>query len=257
MSEERTGALLEQWLALAGRGGDFIASLQAFISPVTRIYLQNGTMGDGSAVGVQMAAANLLFVELDLQVDHACVLSDRIAMQVSLTGRGLPVYQERMSDGARMRSFGLVVLRANEHEQFTDVWPYLNPGAAITFPLAPGALDVPVPEGIGGTGTPAQVQALFEAWTVALEQGDLVAAVRAVADLECVVLATNGAVGDIEMFEEHCAVMEAAYADLAMEVEGVVIGPDRVYVQLLLSGRHVGRLGPWEATGRDLRVRGA
>lgn len=257
MIVERTQAVFEQWLALAVEGGDFLSTVGAFTALDGRVHLPNGIIGSSEMMAQQVAAGRMMFPDMAVEIERPFFLPDQLIVQGMVSGTLSPALPHLVPlAGSYMRCPVILVATLDRDGRFSDIWPYVNAGAAAVFPLDPGALDVPYPTSPSPSGTEAQARALFQAWTVQMAVSDYVTAIFAVSEPDALVYPTNGAVGDLDMFAAHAAIMANAYPDLAMEIEGVLFFEDRVLIQLFLTATHTGRLGMWEPTGRHVRFTG-
>ena len=73
----------------------------------------------------------------------------------------------------------------------------------------------------------------------------------------CLVHATNGDVGRIDLLEEQFGVVGSAFPDVTVAFEGHLLSEDRFVSQFVLSGTHRGQLGIAPPTGRRLESTGA
>lgn len=257
MIVERTQAVFEQWLALAVEGGDFLSTVGAFTALDGRMHLPNGIIGSSETMAQQVAAARMMFPDMAVEIERAFFLPDQLVVQGMVSGTLSPALPHLAPlAGERMRCPTILVATLNQDGRFSDIWPYVNAGAASIFPLAPGVLDVPYPTSPYPSGTEEQARALFQTWTIQMAVSDYVSAISAVSEPDALVYPTNGAIGNLDMLAAHAAIMANAYPDLAMEIEGVLFFEDRVLIQLFLTATHTGRLGMWEPTGRHVRFTG-
>lgn len=257
MIVERTQAVFEQWLALAVEGGDFLSTVGAFTALDGRVHLPNGIIGSSEMMAQQVAAGRMMFPDMAVEIERPFFLPDHLIVQGMVSGTLSPALPHLVPlAGSYMRCPVLLVATLGQDGRFSDLWPYVNAGAAAVFPLDPGALDVPYPVSPYASGTEAQARALFQAWTVQMAMTDYVSAISAVSEPDALVYPTNGAIGDLDMLAAHASIMANAYPDLAMEIEGVLFAEDRVLIQLYLTATHTGRLGMWEPTGRHVRFTG-
>ncbi len=258
MTAEHPRILFEAWLALASEGGDFLSTVGAFTALDAVVHLQNGVQGDSNTIEMQTRAVRMMFPDLVIELDRVLFLPEHLVVQSVMTGTITGVLPHTASlAGQPMRTFSMLVGRVNEEGRFSELWTYFNAGAAAIFPVAPELVTAPLPASPHRPGTEAQARALFEEWAQHAQSGDLVSALIAIAQPDCMVYATNGAVGNLPLLMEQVAIIERAYPDLAMEVEGVLFAEDRVIIQLVMSATHTGRLGAWEPTGRQVRFTSA
>src|SRR5690606_34303509 len=93
------------------------------------------------------------------------------------------------------------------------------------------------PCGRNGAMSLEHVQIAFERWHDAAASGqDLIGAFRSVCSADCVVHRQNGDIGGQADADAQNVQVRAMWPDLAIEIEHVMLAPDRMLIQILLTG---------------------
>ncbi len=247
----RSRAFFGAFLARASRAEEALAVLEEFMAPDCRVHSQNGDIQTPAQSRAQSFAARSVFPDLMVEVDHVLFPDDRVIVQLRMTG-SVPPGTPFLAPGP-FTSLGSVVGLVDQDLQLQELWPYLNPGFAFSYPPSGLAEAPPPPDGAGA----AEARALYDSWVHAAEAGtDFITAVGATFAPDGVVHPGNGDVGRVDALHKTFAAVVRGLPDLSLSIDDAIVCDGRVVVQFSMSGRHDGLLGLYPPTGRVLPSRG-
>ncbi len=253
MTVEQVRAAFQRWYSLVESGSDVLTALKQASAPECIVHSQNGDVGIMRIVDGQIAQVRLAFPDLELEVDHLMLTEDRVLAQLTLEGSAVIPF--RTTPPRRLRSIGALMARIDERAEIVETWPYLNPGAAVTFPTRTKVSAPPQPSGTPGTET--QARALCAEWARAITVAEFVQRIVTTSAPNCLAHATNGDSGRVDLLEEEFAVVSSAFPDVIVEFEGAAFSGERFISQFMLTGTHRGPLGIMSPSGRRASSTGA
>ena len=201
-----------------------------------------------------MTQVRTLFPDLSIDIDHIVTTEDRLVAQISASGTPSLIF--RLARGRRVfHSIGALVARVNERAEVAELWPYLNPGAMLTFP--PQSRLAAPPEPDGAPGVEADAQAVMRHWERATTGAEFLNRIVASAARDCVVHATNHDVGGIALIDTQFPIMQVAFPDLTVAFEPGFVAGDRCIAQFTFDGTQHGPLGIAPPSGARVQSTGA
>ncbi|MFA7249538.1 MAG: ester cyclase [Dehalococcoidia bacterium] len=240
MGLEHVRAAFERWHALASAGGDLITAAGAVCAPTCLYHAQNGESGGREITIAQTVQARAMYPDLAIDLDHVITTEDRLLVQITMRGTPAIVFRA-VAERRVFDSIGAVVARVNEHAEIVEIWPYLNPGAMLTFPPLASSAAPPAPVAVPGSEADAAVVATE--WATAATGPELLERILRSAAADCLVHATNADVGSLALLEAHFAIVQAAFPDLTVAFEPWFVAGDRPITQFTLDGTQRGALG--------------
>ena len=248
----RSRAFYARFLETAAHSEDLIATFTELTAEDCRVHAQNGDVISRTESIRHAAFPRMIFPDLLMEVEDAHFPDDRLVVQVRMSGTSSSAIAS-LPASTPFVSLGSVVGRVGEDLRLTEMWSYVNPGFAFSFP--PAGLDVlPPPE--DGAGS-AEARALYQSWVRRAEEGDdFVGAVAATFAPDGVVHVGNGDVGRVEALHALFAAVTRGLPDLSLTVDDALVSDSRVVVQFSMSGTHRGPLGLFPPTGKVLPSRG-
>lgn len=249
---DRTRSFWARFLATADQYEGVLDAIAHVMAPDIRIHMQNGEVGDAALSNSHIALSAAAFPDMFVEVDDVLFPDDRLVIQVRMTGRaggGIPFLQA----GQPFNVLGCVVGRIGEALTIEEMWTYVNPGFAFSFP--PSGLYQPDPPSDGAGVEEARL--LYETWVSRAEGGeDIVSAVAATIAPDGAVHIGNGDVGGAQLLRDLFGSIAVGLPDLSLVFDDVILWQDRVVVQFSTSGTHRGPLGIYPPTGLTLPGRG-
>jgi hypothetical protein len=249
---DRTRAFWARFLSVAEQSDGLLEAIACVLAPDVRIHFQNGEVGDAAIADQHTALSALMFPDLVVEVDDVFFPDDRLVIQLRMSGSATgPI--PFVEPGRRFTTLGCVVARVNESLQLQEVWNYLNPGFAYSYP--PSGVAKPDPPS-DGAGT-AEARALYQTWVRRAEAGeDFVTAVASTVAVDGAVHIGNGDVAGPQLLRDLFASIVIGLPDLSLVIDDVILHDDRVVVQFSTSGTHRGQLGVYGPTGVTVPGRG-
>lgn len=156
MSLEHVRMAFERWHNAANEGVDLLSAFQTICTPDCINHMQNGDDGTTADAESYRVQGRSLYPDLALEIDNVTMTDDRMIIQMTVSGTPSLIF--RIARGRRVFSASAAVIgRVNDHGEVVEVWPYLNPGAMLTFPPVSHPAPPPIPDGLPGTEADAQV----------------------------------------------------------------------------------------------------
>lgn len=240
MSPDPGRAAFDRWYGAALAGQDLLSAVHGVCAPDCVIHMQNGEDGDRNATDVQTSQARVLYPDMAIEVDDVITSGHRLLAQVNVSGTPSLVF--RIARGRKVfGAIGAMVAIANDAGEIQEMWPYLNPGAMLTFPPASN-LPLP-PEPAHNPGDEDDAETVLTQWKRARTGAELLEAVLASATPDCRTHMTNMDVGTTALLESHMHITQAAFPDLTVSFDpGFVVG-ERLIAQVRFEGTQRGWLG--------------
>ena len=269
MDEEQRAALrwrgqdfIRKFLGLAEGARDLMDAMDQVIEPGARCHLQNGDIAPPAVAMQHAASTQRVFPDLELEFEEGLFPDDRIVMRVRLTGtaRGRSPLSAM---GGHFDVQSAFIARITPDLTVNELWSYMNPGFAFSFP-ARGTRVLPPPR---DAATETHARALYDSWVRSAEAGEDF--VRSVATSLAppaegpeghdggVVHLGNGDVGGVAVLEDIFDRIARGLHDLSIEIDDVMFDGPYVIAPFSMSGLHRGPIGLLPPTGKRLPSSGA
>lgn len=254
MSLEHVRMAFERWHNAANEGVDLLSAFQTICTPDCINHMQNGDDGTTADAESYRVQGRSLYPDLTLEIDNVTMTDDRMIVQITVSGTPSLIF--RIARGRRVFSASAAVIgRVNDHAEVVEVWPYLNPGAMLTFPPVSHPAPPPIPDGLPGTEADAQV--VLAQWERATTGPEFLDRILAAAAPNCLVHATNTDVGGVALVESQFHVALSAFPDLTVTFRDGFVTNDLLVAQFVLDGTQRGWLGIAPPRGTRAQSTGA
>jgi predicted ester cyclase len=132
--EEAARALYQTWLERAEAGDDFVRSLALSLAPDGVVHLPNRDTGGRESLVDLFRRLNRGLRDIEIEIEDVMFDGPRLAAPFRMTG----VHHGRIGlflpTGRVLPSTGAVLARANERGEAAELWLYMAPAYAVTFP---------------------------------------------------------------------------------------------------------------------------
>jgi hypothetical protein len=132
--EAEARGLYDSWVRSAEAGEDFVRSMAQSLAPGGVVHLGNGDCTDGA--GLDELFARIAAGLYDLAIEIEDVMFDGAFVNAPFRMSGM--HQGQIGwlapSGRRLPSTGALLARADRNGRASEVWVYLAPGYAATFP---------------------------------------------------------------------------------------------------------------------------
>jgi len=244
---------IARFIGVAEGSRDLVEALGRVLARDARVHLQNGEIVTPEVSARHVAAASMVFPDLEVEFGEALFPDDRVFARVRMAGSstGRTPFVPR---GGSFDVGGAFLARVTPDDTVSELWSYLNPGFGSAFP----------PRGVHMTPPPRDeanescARRLYESWVQSAEAGeDFVSSVGRSLAPGGVVHLGNGDVTDSDGLDEIFARIGSGLRDLAIEIEDVMFDGPFVIAPFRMSGVHSGPIGMLAPTGRRLPSTGA
>ncbi len=244
---------IARFIGVAEGSRDLVEALGQVLAPDARVHLQNGEIVTPETSARHIAAAGMVFPDLEVEFGETLFPDERVFARVRMTSTssGRTPFIDK---GGAFDVGGAFLARITPDGTVGELWSYLNPGFGFSFP----------PRGLPLTAPPRDeanescARNLYEAWVRSAEAGeDFVSSVGRSLAPGGVVHLGNGDVTGSDGLDEIFARIGSGLHDLAIEIEDVMFDGAFVIAPFRMSGIHSGSIGMLAATGRRLPSTGA
>lgn len=254
MSLEHVRMAFERWHNAANEGLDLLSAFHSVCAPDCINHMQNGDDGTTADAESYRVQGRSLYPDLSLEIDHVTMTDDRMILQMTVSGTPSLIF--RIARGRRIFSASAAVIgRVNERAEVVEVWPYLNPGAMLTFPPQSHPAPPPIPDGLPGTA--ADARAVLAQWQRATTGPEFLERILASASQNCLVHATNTDAGGVALVESQFHVVLSAFPDLTVQFRDGFVTNDLLVAQFIFDGTQRGWLGIAPPRGSRAQSTGA
>ncbi|MEX1023312.1 MAG: nuclear transport factor 2 family protein [Dehalococcoidia bacterium] len=252
-ARERAQAAYRRFLQAAERYPDLLSAIASVLTPDCRIHVQNGDVVGPEESERHSMFAVTAFPDLAITIEDVFFPAGRFVLQVQAEGSAGPNVPF-LPPGYRFVAHGCAVGTGDATGLIDELWMYVNPGFAFSFPGSGVRVDPPPPDGAGHE----EATTLYREWMRRAEaDGDLVRAITSTMAADGVVHLGNGDVGGAYLLDDLFARILDGMPDLTIGIEDVLLEDSRVVVQFTMTGTHLGPIGQWSPSGRPLPSIGA
>lgn len=249
----RSRACYARFVDEARQASDLVTAIQRVAAPGCRVHIQNGEVATPEVLAEQTRIGLQAFPDLGVEFERALFPDERFVLQMLMRG-STSASVPFLPDGYPFLAHGCAIAHVDESHLIDELWVYVNPGFAFSFPRTGVEVDPPPPDGAGDE----EAAALYREWIRrASEDGDLVQSIVSLLSPDGVVHLGNGDVGGPHILEDLFRRIHTGIPDVSIGIDDVIVVDGQVVVQFSMSGTHLGPLGVWPPTGNTLPSTGA
>ncbi len=158
---------IDRFMGLAEGSRDLVDALNRVLAPDARVHLQNGEIVRPEYSSRHIAAASLVFPDLEVEFGEALFPDDRVFARVRMTGTssGRTPF---VAQGGAFDAGGAFLARIAPDDTISELWSYLNPGFGLAFPPRGVRLTAPARD----EATEPCARSLYESWVRSAEAGE-------------------------------------------------------------------------------------